>query len=140
MHTGRGEAMARKKTIGELRDELKQRDRRIEELREEVDELRDLVRRMEENIGEHTDVMDRWCEGFYCVKTESGGGTWKPFWEQYGNLVSAYNELACDWNKFLPVINGRSRPVGRPIGASEAQFAQVLKLHKAGKSLRWIAE
>ena len=32
------------------------------------------------------------------------------------------------------------RNVGRPLAASDAQYAQVRKLHKAGKSLRWIAE
>lgn len=34
----------------------------------------------------------------------------------------------------------RLRNVGRPIAASDAQQEQVLKHHKAGKSLRWIAE
>jgi lambda repressor-like predicted transcriptional regulator len=32
------------------------------------------------------------------------------------------------------------QPVGRPIAASEAQQDRVLKLHKAGKSPRWIAD
>jgi transposase len=31
-------------------------------------------------------------------------------------------------------------PVGRPLAASEAQCDQVRKLHKGGKSLRWITE
>jgi hypothetical protein len=31
-------------------------------------------------------------------------------------------------------------PVGRPLAASEVQQAAILKRHKAGKSLRWIAE
>jgi hypothetical protein len=34
----------------------------------------------------------------------------------------------------------RPRNVGRPLAASEAQCATVLKLHKAGTSLRAIAE
>ena len=45
-----------------------------------------------------------------------------------------------EWNKALPLINGHAQPVGRPLTASEAQQAPVLKQHKAGKSLRWIAE
>src|SRR5262245_27378301 len=44
------------------------------------------------------------------------------------------------WNKYLPVINGRTQPVGRPLQASEVQVAAVRKLRKAGRSLRWIAE
>ena len=32
------------------------------------------------------------------------------------------------------------QPVGRPIAASEAQQAQIIKRHKAGRSTRWIAE
>jgi hypothetical protein len=36
------------------------------------------------------------------------------------------------WNKYLPLINGRRQPVGRPLAASEAQQAAVLKLRKGG--------
>jgi hypothetical protein len=38
------------------------------------------------------------------------------------------------------LINGRIQPVGRPLAASAAQCAEVLKLHKAGRSLRGIVE
>ena len=34
----------------------------------------------------------------------------------------------------------RVRPVGRPPGADEAQQAEIRRLHKAGRSQRWIAE
>jgi hypothetical protein len=66
--------------------------------------------------------------------------TWAPFWEERWALIEKYNDLVHRWNKYVPVINGHAQPVGRPLEASEAQCAQVLKLHKAGKSLRWIAE
>jgi hypothetical protein len=36
------------------------------------------------------------------------------------------------------VIKQHHPPAGCPLAASEAQCAQVLKLHKAGRSLRWI--
>ena len=39
------------------------------------------------------------------------------------------------WNRFVPDYNAIVAPrnVGRPLAASEAQVATVLKLHKAGK-------
>jgi hypothetical protein len=131
--------MARR-TVAELEDELKQRDRRIEELRSEVDEQRDLARRMEEHLVDAHNVIERWKEAFGMAQTESGGWTWEPFWEEHNKLVDDYNDLVRDWNKHLPLINGRTQPVGRPLAASEAQVEQVRKLHKAGKSLRWIAD
>jgi hypothetical protein len=45
-----------------------------------------------------------------------------------------------DWNRVLPLINGHRQPVGRPLGASEAQIIHVPKLRKAGRSLRGIAD
>lgn len=135
--------MARKPApdrVGELQDEIKRRDERIEELRQELDEQRDLVRRMEENVEDAGAVIERWAETFNMTQTESGGWTWKPFWEQWAKLLDDYNGLVRLWNKYLPIINGRTQPVGRPLAASEAQVAQVRKLRKAGRSLRWIAE
>jgi hypothetical protein len=42
--------------------------------------------------------------------------------------------------KYVPLINGRAQPVGRPLEASEAEVAEVLKLRKQGFSLRGITE
>jgi DNA repair exonuclease SbcCD ATPase subunit len=126
--------------VGELQDEIKRRDERIEELRQEIDELRDLVRRMEEHVEDADAVIERWKESFDMEQTASGNWTWKPFWEEHDKTIDAHNDLVRKWNKYLPVINGRTQPVGRPLGASEAQVRAVLKLHKAGRSLRWIAE
>src|SRR5262249_41560490 len=131
--------MARK-TVGELQDELKAKDRRIEELREEIDEQRDLTRRLREKVEDAIAVVDRWAETFDMVQSESGGWTWGPFWDEHNKLVDEYNALVRNWNKWVPVINGRTQPVGRPLAASEAQCAEVLKLHKQGRSLRGIAE
>ena len=129
----------RKPTIGELEDELKRRDERIEELRQEIDEQRDLIQLMEENVDDAANVIDLWKEAFDMVESESGW-TWEPFWDEHKQLIDDYNDLVRQWNKYLPVINGRTQPVGRPLAASAAQQATVRKLHKAGKSLRWIAE
>jgi Helix-turn-helix domain of resolvase len=63
-----------------------------------------------------------------------------PFWDERNATIARLNDLVRRWNQALPLINGRAQPVGRPLAASEAQVAQVLKLRKAGKSLRWIAD
>jgi hypothetical protein len=126
--------------VGELEDELRVRDRRIEELRREIDEQRDLIKRMEENAEDYANVIERWKEAFDMTQTESGSWTWKPFWDEHNTLIDDYNALVREWNKYLPVINGRPQPVGRPLQASETQQAEVRKLHKNGTSLREIAE
>jgi hypothetical protein len=72
--------------------------------------------------------------------TDSGGWTWEPFWKEHDELVDDFNAIVRDWNKYLPLINGRTQPVGRPLAASDAQAAQVLRLHKRGRSLRGIAD
>lgn len=123
--------------IGELQDQVKYRDRRIEELRRELDESRDLIRRMEECVEDGGNVIESWCETFDMEQT-ADGWTWKPFWEEHWAMIASYNELVHRWNRVVPLIN--IQPVGRPLAASEAQVAQVLKLHKAGCSLRGIAE
>jgi hypothetical protein len=40
----------------------------------------------------------------------------------------------------VPLINAGLQDVGRPLAASDAQAAQVLKLRRQGKSLRGIAD
>jgi uncharacterized coiled-coil protein SlyX len=129
-----------RRRIGELEDEIKHRDRRIEELREEVDEQRDLLRRMQEHIEDADNTLERWKETFHMMEDENGKWTWEPFWDERNKIIDDYNDLAHRWNKYLPIINGRSQPVGRPLGASEAQVATVLKLHKQGVSLRGIVD
>lgn len=73
--------------------------------------------------------------------TESGSWTWQPFWQEHNRLVDVdYNRLVRDWNRCLPLINREPRNIGRPLAASKAQHAEVLRLHKQGMSLRGIAE
>jgi hypothetical protein len=112
----------------------------IAELRDEVDELRELVTRLRERSEEYDSVTESWCEAFGMVMTESGSWTWEPFWDEHNTLIDDYNAIVRDWNRALPLINRRRQPVGRPLAASEAQVAQVLKLRKCGHSLRGIAD
>ena len=129
-----------KLSVGELEDELKVKERRIEELRQEIDEQRELIDRLRENSEEADGVFEAWIETFEMERTDSGGLTWKPFWQEHNQLIDDYNDLVRRWNKYLPVINREPRNVGRPLAASEAQVVQVQKLRKAGRSLRGIAE
>ena len=104
-----------------------------------VDELRELVSRLREHVEDGAGVIESWQETFGMVETE-GGWTWAPFWDERNRIIDDYNALVRDWNKHLPLINGRYRPIGRPLAASAAQISQVLKLHKCGSSLRGIAD
>jgi hypothetical protein len=61
------------------------------------------------------------------------------FWDEHWKLVDRWNALDRDWNRIIPLIDGL-RDVGRPLAASEAQAAYVLKLHRQRKSLRSIAD
>lgn len=129
-----------KQRIGELKDEIKHRDRRIEELRQEIDEQRDLIQRLREHVEDNVDCMENWKETFDMEQVETGKWGWKPFWDEHWQTIDDYNKLVHDWNKYLPLINGRRQNVGRPLGASEAQVVAVLKLRKAGSSIRAIVE
>ena len=59
------------------------------------------------------------------TQNENGKWTWEPFWDERNELIDDYNDLVRSWNKYLPLINGRTQPVGRPLAASEAQVATV---------------
>jgi hypothetical protein len=123
--------------IGELQDAVKHRDRHIQDLKREIDESRDLVRRLEENVEDCDNVLESWRDTFQMVQTDDGW-SWKPFWNEHNALIDKHNELVNRWNRFVPLLNNRR--VGRPLAASEAQVAEVLKLHKAGMSIRDIAD
>ena len=126
--------------IGWLRDQLRQRDRSNAELRAGRDEATDLINRLREHAEEYDTVMEAWREAFDMEQTEAGSWTWKPFWEERAKIIEDYNKLVSRWNKYVPLINVSTQEIGRPLAASEAQAATVTKLHKTGKSLRWIAE
>ena len=74
------------------------------------------------------------------VLNDNGQWTWEPFWKENWELVDEYNDLVKRWNRAVPISNAGSQDVGRPLAASDARIAVVLRLHKAGKSLRGIAD
>jgi hypothetical protein len=131
--------MAKQATVGELQDELKRKDERIEELRQEIDEQRELIQRLREHAEDYSQSIESWCEAFEMEMTDNGW-TWAPFVERHNKLVEDYSDLARVLNKYLPLINREPRNVGRPIAASEAQIREVRQRHRAGESLRNIAE
>jgi hypothetical protein len=128
--------MTTQRRIGELEDELKQRDRRITELRQEIDEQGELITSMRENIEDSDNVLESWRDTFDMTMTDDGAWTWKPFWNEHNKLVDRYESLRQRWNKYVPLINGRAQPVGRPLAASDDQADTVRKLHTKGMSLR----
>jgi hypothetical protein len=125
--------------IQQLEGELERRDHRIMELRQDLDEARDLIHRLEEHADDYINCIERWKEAFG-MEGDGVSWTWEPWIDRHNKLVDDYNDLVRNWNKYLPVINQSQQPVGRPLGASEAQCTQVLRLRGRGKSLRWIAE
>ena len=127
--------------IAELEDELKQRDRRIDELKRELDDARDLIRRLEEHVEDRSGIIDGWVEAFEMV-LEGDEWSWGPFIDRHNETVGKYAALVRKWNKFVPEYNAAvlKRNVGRPLAASEAQQADVLRRRKRGESLQYIAD
>jgi hypothetical protein len=99
-----------------------------------------LIQRLREHAEDYDRSIEAWCEAFGMEMNEDGMWTWKPFREEHNKLVEDYNKLVRSWNQCLPLINREPRNVGRPLAASEAQRADVLRLHKQGMSLRGITE
>ena len=142
--------------IADLERELRLRDERIGELKDEIDESRELVREMEEHAQEHevdeepldpalgvehAQEHDEYLEMFITTfgLTLNDEGKWGngEFITGYNALVAQYEDLRGRYNKLVRDFNQYAvppKPVGRPLAASEAQQAQVIKHHKAGKS------
>ncbi len=126
---------------GSPRLELK--DERIRELKDEVDQGREFVHRMEEHVQERDEYLERFITTFGLTIDDDGKWCNGEFLRQHNNLVDEFNDLADRYNRLVRDFNQYAvppQPVGRPIAASEAQQAQIIKHHKAGKSSRWIAE
>lgn len=89
-------------------------------------------------------MIDSWIEAFGMVMDDKG--VWRCsdwMWEQE-EYRDKYWKLRQDWNKFVGEYNATVAPLkrnfGRPLAASEAQKADVLKRRRAGQSLRSIAD
>ena len=133
------------KRIAELESELKRRDDKIKELTTERDEAHKLVDQMRENTERHNETIDQWIEVFGMLENDKGIWIFDPeqtkLWEQYDALLTDYLRLIRQWNKFIAEYNAAVRPRerGRPLAASEAQCADVIKRRKSGEPLRKIA-
>jgi hypothetical protein len=60
--------------------------------------------------------------------------------DAYCDILDKHQKLVKDWNRFVWQYNRvvAPRPSGRPLAASDAQIADVVKRRKAGASLRAI--
>jgi hypothetical protein len=128
--------------VAELEDELKQRDIRIRELRNDLNKAEALVSEEREHVEDANALIDSWIEAFGMVQNENGKWTMAQWLDDAVAARNAYLELVKKWNRHVTAFNDTivRRNVGRPIAASEAQQAQIIHHHKAGKSERWIAE
>jgi lambda repressor-like predicted transcriptional regulator len=129
--------------IADIERELEFRGRRIDELKVEVDDLRTTLRQMEEWVQERTTFMEDFITTFGLELDDDNKYRNGEFIQSVQRLANGYDDLVGRYNKLVHRFNrniASVQPVGRPLGATEAQRAQILKLHKAGKSSRWIAE
>jgi uncharacterized coiled-coil protein SlyX len=131
-----------KERIRELEDEIGHRDGRIAELKHELDEARDLIQRQGDQVRDCNDHIEAWIQAFEMEPDDAGVWRWKESFVEGHEWFEKWTALRRQWNKFVPEYNAAilKRNVGRPLAASDAQCASVRKLHKAGKSLRVIAE
>jgi hypothetical protein len=130
-------------TIMDLKRELKFKDKRIEELKLELDGQRALVHEMEEHVKERDEYLENFIQVFGLVLNDNNEWTNGEANQKHDELVDKYHDLITRYNKLVRRFNNNIAtvsPVGRPMVTSEAQQAQILKYHKAGKPSRWIAE
>src|SRR5262245_34614889 len=127
--------------LAKLEDELKQRDARIRELRADLNKAEMLISEEREHVESANAAIEAWIEAFDMVQDENGKWTYAPWVDNCVAASKRYDELVKKWNRHVTQFNRIIRPrnVGRPLGANEAQIAQVRKLRQAGKSLRGIA-
>jgi hypothetical protein len=129
--------------IADLERELRFKDERIVELKNEIDESRALVQKMEEHVQEQNEYLETFITSFGLVLNDDHKWSNGEFIHGQLDLIDKFNDLIDRHNKLVRDFNHYAvppQPVGRPIAASEAQQAQIIKHHKAGKSARWIAE
>jgi hypothetical protein len=129
--------------IADLERELRFRNERIGELKNEIDASRALVREMEEHMQERDEYLETFITTFGLTLDNDGKWHMGEFIREHNDLVDKFNDLIDRYNKLVRDYNHYAvtpQPVGRPVAASDAQQAQVVKHHKAGKSARWIAE
>src|SRR4051812_12658637 len=117
--------------IADLERELRQRDERIRALKDEVDSSRDLVRQFEERAKEHDEYLEHFVSVFGMQVNAEGFWQWGELIENYNGLIDRNHELRDKFNRLVTAYNRFAvppQPIGRPLAASEAQRAQVLRL------------
>ena len=135
--------MDKDKRIEELEGQLKQRDERITELTQERDQERELNSELREQFEDAHAMVENWIEAFDMVMDDDGKWTWNKL-AYVNKLEDDLTELRKKWNRFVGKYNAVVAPtlrnLGRPLAASPAQKADVLKRRKAGQALRHIAD
>jgi len=129
----------------ELRAEVERLSEQVKELRGELSKAHDLVYEMREQVEDSNALIDNWIEVFDMEQGEDG--VWlfdsqqRKLWQDHAALHEAHQKLIRQWNKFIGEYNSTVAPrdLGRPLQASDAQVKEVLRLRKAGTSLRAIA-
>ena len=124
---------------------LSRRDERIKELLADTDERDELLQQYRDHAEAQKEMMARWTETFDMYEREPGLWVFPAqteAWDRYAELVGKHNALVEEFNKLVGKWNARVAPrdPGRPLGASDAQQDEVRKLHKEGRSRRFIAE
>ena len=130
--------------IHELEDQVKQLEQRLDEVRRERDEANALVAEQREWLEDKQVLIENWIEGFSMEVNDNGEIDWPEFIKERESLEENYLALRTKWNKFVAdynaVVAPKRRNFGRPLQASEAQRANVLKLRQSGWSFRSIAD
>ena len=119
-----------KQRIADLERELRLKDERISELRDEIDQGRELMQKMEEHVQERDEYLETFISAFGLTLNDNGKWVNGEFIRGHNELVGKFNDLIDHYNKLVRDYNQYAmppQPVGRPIAASEAQQAQVLK-------------
>lgn len=132
--------------IAELEAELRQRDDKIKQLNRERDEAGELADQMREHTEEVDNrLLENWIEVFEMQRGDSGNWMWDPaqseLWDKYLAALERERKLVTEWNKFVGKYNAvvAPRERGRPLAASAAQQAEVVRQRKAGETLPAIA-
>jgi hypothetical protein len=85
-------AKERRRSVGELTDEVKLLKQRNEELRKEIDDQRELIAELREHAEDFVNYLEAWRDTFGMVETD-GGWTWEPWWNERKQLIADYNKL-----------------------------------------------
>lgn len=132
------------KRIQELEDTIRRRDERIAELTQERDHERELNSDLREHFADVNAMIEQWRDAFDMTLNDDGEWDWSEYIQHHKAIEACYDALLKKWNRFVPQYNAIVAPTiphpGRPIAASPAQRADVLKRRKARQSLRRIAD